>query len=348
MTVISAWSAVSPYGPDTVDFAAGVRDRRASPAGTVAGPGGQARTVPGFDIREALGRQGTRSMDRATALAVAATGQLLRDQADVAGDDTGLVMGTNTASAQSIMDFTRDSLTQARPYFVDPARFPNTVLNCAAAQGAIWHGLRGPNATVAGGRVTGLLALTYAGRLHRSGRATAVLCGAVEEWSTARAWLNHHAHPGGPTLGEGCAMVLLEPAGGAARGELAEVLAVTAAVYGAPGDAEEVLAGCLRRALAAAGTTAEDVWMTACAGGPEPSATAELAAVTAAVGAPVVPIADLIGDTDAAAASFGVAALLALAAGDGAAAGRVGLVTAVDPDGRVGCAVLRMTGAGAG
>ncbi|MEK8171048.1 beta-ketoacyl synthase N-terminal-like domain-containing protein [Streptomyces sp. M19] len=87
----------------------------------------------------------------------------------------------------------RDSLVGDRPFYVDPARFPNTVLNSAAGRSAIWHRLKGPNATVAGGHATGLLALRYAMRLQRAGRATTVVCGAVEEFSSARAWLEWHA-----------------------------------------------------------------------------------------------------------------------------------------------------------
>jgi 3-oxoacyl-[acyl-carrier-protein] synthase II len=67
------------------------------------------------------------------------------------------------------------------------------VMNCAAGQSAIWHRLKGPNTTVAGGRATGLLALQYALRLQRAGRAATVLCGAVEEFSSARAWLEWHS-----------------------------------------------------------------------------------------------------------------------------------------------------------
>src|SRR5699024_7600310 len=86
------------------------------------------------------------------------------------GEDAGLVLGTHTGSAQSIMDFTRESLVSAKPFYVDPSLFPNTVMNCAAGQSAIWHQLKGPNTTIAGGRGTGLLALQYALRLQRAGR----------------------------------------------------------------------------------------------------------------------------------------------------------------------------------
>ncbi|HET8680775.1 MAG TPA: beta-ketoacyl synthase N-terminal-like domain-containing protein [Micromonosporaceae bacterium] len=359
-TVISAWSAVSPFGLDRTDLVAGLRDgRRCAAAVDDAGwPAavGEACLVPGFDARAVLGRKGTRSMDRASALAVAATGQLLRGpdggRIDGVDSDTALVLGTTTGSTQSMMDFIRDSLVQQRPYLVDPARFPNTAMNCAAAQCAIWHQLRGPNTTVAGGRAAGLLALQYALRLHRSGRAGVVACGAVEELSAARAWLEYHTAPdrlAATTLGEGCAMVLLEPAGrpgGYGRAELAEVLALEFGVYGQPAQASPVLARCLRRAFAAVPEPPDRVWAVASCGGPEPARAAEEAALAEVLGAGARPLrllsTGLVGDTDAASAMFGLAAVLALAAQAPEAGGRTALLTAVDRDGVVGCALLRL------
>lgn len=120
-------------------------------------------------------------MDRVTGLAVTAVGSLLddgeRNRAVGTGEGAAFALGTTTGSAQSMMDFTRDSLTSEQPFFVDPARFPNTVMNCAAGQSAIWYQLKGPNATIAGGRTAALHALNYSRRLLGSGRARTVLCG---------------------------------------------------------------------------------------------------------------------------------------------------------------------------
>src|SRR2546425_921303 len=83
-TVISSWSAVSPFGLDRADFVAGLRDRRRCVApidrDRWAAPVEEAGLVPGFDARGVLGSKGTRVMDRATALAVATAGQLFRDR----------------------------------------------------------------------------------------------------------------------------------------------------------------------------------------------------------------------------------------------------------------------------
>ncbi|MGW7602636.1 beta-ketoacyl synthase N-terminal-like domain-containing protein [Streptomyces antimycoticus] len=387
--VISAWTAVSPLGLRGADFTAALRSGRA--AGRPLDPEEwsvpfrEASLVPDFHIRQVLGRKGTRSMDRATGLAVTAirhllTGEREHDEAERlpgVGEDTGLALGTSTGSAQSIMDFTRDSLVGEKPFYVDPARFPNTVMNCAAGQSAIWHGLKGPNTTIAGGRATGLLALRYALRLQRAGRAQAVLCGAVEEFSSARAWLEWHARTdeesadSAAVLGEGAAVWLLEPDASArehGRKPLAEVLGLE---FGCAADATQartVLAEAIGRLLDRTAVTPGELSAVADSGAPGAEGEAERAALADALGdaePPRITAADTVGDTCAAAAAFQIAAVLAMAEhgrpstggtsqrqlGEAEAPrrrieplknGDTALVTTVDRDGVVGAALLRI------
>lgn len=301
-------------------------------------------------MRTLLGKKGTRSLDRVTALAVATVGGLVTgDPANVAPfeadspvADRGLVLGTTTGSAQSMMDFTRSTFDGEKPFFVDPAKFPNTVMNCAAGRAAIWFQLRGPNATVGGGRVAGLHALNYSRRLLLTGRAETVLCGAAEEHSTARADLRALTDPDDTTrLGEGCAVVEIGgPEGGPESGPgLAEILGVRFGVARRPADAHEVLADCVRRTLHDTRVAPGDVW----AHLPSRSGGTESEAVTSVLGTDfrTHTCDDLLGDTSAAAAMFAVVAALVHAAEDDAAAGRIALITAIDPTGAVGCALLR-------
>jgi 3-oxoacyl-[acyl-carrier-protein] synthase II len=354
--VISAWSAISAYGIGRDEFIAGLRAGRCAltplDRETWATPLEQAAVVPGSDARDLLGPRGTRSMDRVTALAVLAVGCLVDagsgSRLPGVDESTALVLGTSIGSVRSIVAFTRDSFTQQKPFFVDPARFPNTMMNCAAGRSAIWHGLRGPNATVAGGRAAALLALNYAWRLQRAGRAGAVICGAAEELSPERAWIEWHARRDGepaPVLGEGCAVVLLEAGARDGRSGLAELLAVEIGFSADAGEVVEALSGCLRRALGRVGIGPEVVWAVA------PSASARggeqeglaLDAVLGCAERRELRCAELLGDTNAAAGAFQLAAVLAAAEGAGDAAGRVAIVTSVDRDGVVGCALLRIT-----
>jgi 3-oxoacyl-[acyl-carrier-protein] synthase II len=356
-TVISAWAAVSPWGLRGRDFAAGLRSGRRTAAelpGSYDGlPVRRACLVPGLDIATVLGRKGTRSMDRATALAVAAIDELLTDGAAQRlpgiGESAALALGTSMGSAQSTMDFTRESLVSARPYLVDPARFPNTVMNCAAGYSAIWHRLKGPNATVAGGRATGLLTLRYALRLMRAGRADAVLCGAVEEFSAARAWLAWHSRAGHAelVLGEGAAVWLLERRADAVANGRVPIAEVAGLEFGFAADAGQirgVLADCLHRLLDDSPVTAAQLSGLAESAAQGAEGEAERAALTDALGS-VKPAslscADLIGDSYAASAAFGVAAVLA-ASQSGAWPSRwLALVTSVEAGGMVGAALLR-------
>ena len=357
--VITAWDAVSPFGMGRAAFADGLRARRPAAApldrATWNAAGDTACLVPDFDVRAVLGKKGTRSMDRVTGLAVTTVGRLLdgapRNRQVATGPDAALVLGTTTGSVQSQMDFTRDSLTNEKPYFVDPACFPNAVMNCAAGQSAIWHRLKGPNTTIAGGRAAGLYALNYSRRLLDFGRAGTVLCGAVEEFSAARTWLDRHAaDPGADgapaTPGEGCGLLLVEQAdpGDPDQPVLAEVLAVDLRIA-LDGAVRPALAACLARALRRAEVGPAEIWAVATSEAPGPAGEQEQAAVDEVLaGAEPLRLtqAGLIGDTGAAAAAFQVAGVLVQAEDDPAAAGRVALVTSVDRGGAVGCALLRI------
>jgi len=356
--VITAWSAVSSYGIGKSAFTEGLRERRATVTelgpehGTT--PDGTGCVVPSFSIREVLGKKGTRSMDRVTGLTVTTVGALLddgeRNRAVGTGEGAAFALGTTTGSAQSMMDFTRDSLTGDQPFFVDPARFPNTVMNCAAGQSAIWYQLKGPNATIAGGRTAGLHALNYSRRLLGSGRARTVLCGAAEEFSQARSWLERRAADDseagtGAPLGEGCAMLLVEPHApdDPSQPVLAELLAVELGVV-LDGDTRPALVSCLRSALRRAGVDPAQVVAVARSGAPGREGRGEADAVQDVFGAvgptDLTPTA-LIGDTGAAAAAFQAAALLSYAADrPDLTAGRIGVITSVDRTGTVGCALL--------
>lgn len=310
--------------------------------------------IPEFDIRETLGRKKTRAMDRVTGLAVWTVGQLLDAERqagqELDGDRTGLVLGTTTGSVQSMMDFSRDSFTNAKPHLVDPSRFPNAVMNRAAGQTAIWYGLRGPNATIASGQVAGLSALRYSARLCRSGHAKSVLCGSVEELTSLRSWLEDKRQDGGDPmpLGEGCAVFRLESpsdAGAAGRPVLAHLLATAFRMYGSAHDIPGALADCAASVLKSAGASSSDVWAVAA-----DLTEAQERGLSGVVGDGPrrIRLAPRLGDTGAASAALQLDSVLSDAAEDPAARGRLALVAAVDRDGLTGVAALRCLPTGDG
>jgi len=364
--VVSAWTATSPFGRGADALARGLAAGRAATAdldrATWPGPFDRAALIPGFDVAGILGRRGTRSMDRITGITVSTVGMLLHDSGllDRDGgvvedpDNVGLVLGSG-GSVQSTMDFTLEGLTGEKPYHVDPARFPNAVMNRAAGQSAIWYGLKGPNATVFGGAVTGLLALSYAARLLRFGRCDVLLCGAAEEFSPRRAWLVARTRGGEATaepLGEGCVMLLLESSATArrcGRRALASVLATRFAAGDEHDGPRQTLARCVNRALAESGVDARELRLVATSGADGALGKEEEAALADVLGenpAPRGPLRleprRLLGDTSTASAAFQIAAVLAAARDRADLDGAVALVTSVDPIGVVGCVVLRL------
>jgi 3-oxoacyl-[acyl-carrier-protein] synthase II len=341
-TIITAWETLSPLGWNAEEHSRNALEP-ASDQGS--GP----RMVPGFEVRQALGVRGTRSMCRATGLAVATTGRLLsRAALDVgarrayADEEIGIVLATSD-NVQALSDFNRDSWIRSRPYDVDPAQAPVLLMNVHAGQCAIWHRLRGPNSTICGSHLGFLLALSQARRIQRRGHARAVVCGAVEEYSASRAALADAR--GGESrrpLGEGCVMFLLElgdatSTTGPAHGE---VLATEFGFAPREDAVQTVLAACLRRGLAKAGVGPAQVAAVA----PSPAIGARGHAEESAIrnvfgGVPLLRGAgDALGDTHAVSGAF---QLIEALAGTGAAG--VAGVTATDAEGRVGCVLIRVT-----
>ncbi|MFF0739726.1 beta-ketoacyl synthase N-terminal-like domain-containing protein [Streptomyces sp. NPDC004111] len=350
---ITAWSALSPYGRAAADFTSGVRARRPA-LSLVPGQEGQLGClVPDFEPRAVLGKKGTRDMDRVTALAVTAVGDVLADGRTEAGPDTALVLGTTTGSVQSMTDFTRSSLTGDRPYDVEPGVIPNSVMNCAAAQCAIRHRIQGPNTTLAGGRAGALLGLLYARRLLRAGRARTVLAGGVEEYSPARAWLEARSRRGtgaadggraavaAPVvMGEGAAVLRLGAAGlPSPVPPLASVLAVHTRQVPEGEEPGETVRATVVGALARARVAAADVWAVSGSGLDEAEGRALERLFPRQVREQLPDLGALFGDTGAASSALQLAAVLASA---GQAPGGHAVITSVDGQGLVAAAVLRM------
>jgi 3-oxoacyl-[acyl-carrier-protein] synthase II len=333
---ITAWSALTPFGHGRAAFADGVR--RGEPAATVSTKDdwaqADARVVPDFDVVAQLGRKGTSSMDRTSALAIATLRELVSEVDTDAR--TGVVLGTTSGSTRTQFEFTRDSLTRRKPYLVNPAQMPFALMNSAAAQCAMWHGLTGPNSTVAAGRNSGPAVLRYASRLLRTGRASGVFAGAVEEHSGARELLE----PGGD-LGEASVLLFMQTGDAGNRPALAEVVALDTRL----GEPRRALAGCLEHVLA--GLAVDEVWGLASSAADPELSEVEREVTGEVLGrqvATVVRTGHLVGDTGAASGVLALAALLAAAEAEPDARGRLAVATSVDRDGTAGAVVLRLTG----
>lgn len=173
-----------------------------------------------------------RPIDRTGQLSIIAAGLALEAAGVVPEErEVGLVLGTMYGSVKTIAEFDRRAM-EAGPKYAKPFDFANSVINAAAGQTAIWHGLRGINSTVAGGAAASLQALAYATDLIRGGRAEVLLAGGAEELSFESFYgfskagllapgevpaVPYGASREGFRQGEGAALFLLEEAEAAER-----------------------------------------------------------------------------------------------------------------------------------
>ncbi len=191
--------------------------------------------IRGFDAKSYLGKKNMRPLDRTARLVATAAHLALVDSGWTSearsGHELGLVLGTMYGSVRTIAEFDRHAIEEG-PSYASPLDFANTVINAAAGQTAIWHGLRGINSTIATGQTSGLRAIAYATGLIESGRADVLLSGGAEELcfqsfiSLERAGLlapsgvepvPFGVDRGGFLPGEGAALLVLENAELAAR-----------------------------------------------------------------------------------------------------------------------------------
>lgn len=191
---ITGIGVVSPVALDWDTFVDALRDPRAArerafSPGTVLPldklPEAKVAEVHGFDPNLLLGDKGHRNFDRLTKhLIVAGKRALEMSGLKKDGQFTGALGPEQVGICSSTAYGSLDAITELNlvaeledPRYINPARFPNTVINAAAGYVSIWEDLRAPNATVVDGNCGSLDAvLTCETHLaHR--RADAFLVG---------------------------------------------------------------------------------------------------------------------------------------------------------------------------
>jgi len=140
--------------------------------------------IKDFDAASYLGNKGLRTLDRTTKIVNVAAKLALEDANlkinESNTDDIGVVLGTTLGSVYSISEFDKTALREG-PRYVNPALFPNTVINSPASQISIRFKIKGFNTTIATGYTSSLDALKYSYDFIQLGRAKAVVVGGVEE-----------------------------------------------------------------------------------------------------------------------------------------------------------------------
>ncbi len=301
--------------------------------------------ITGFKPEQYLGPKGLRNLDRTTLLALVAAKLAIDDARLDINDDNrheiGVVLGSTMGSVHSISEFDKEGLREG-PRYVNPAHFPNTVINSPASQVAIRFGLRSLNATISTGFTASLDAIGYAWDMLELGRAKKLLVGGVEELciqtflgfyklgflatsqnGTPPFYRPFDRRHSGTLLGEGAVFVVLEP--------LQDAMVRGATIYG------ELLAysnqfhpdsffrydpqargpvTVIRQALEEAGLTPDDIdHISACANSTKVCDDMETTALNTVLGSrvdriPVNAVKSLLGESFSAGAAFQLASTL--------------------------------------
>lgn len=142
--------------------------------------------ISNFKAESYLGDKGLRTFDRSTKLVLSASKLALDDAGFKYPLDedlslrTGVSLGSTLGSVWSISEFDKQGLTDG-PRSVNPALFPNTVINAPASQISIKFNIKGFNATISTGFSASLDAIDYGVSQIELYDYDVVLAGGVEE-----------------------------------------------------------------------------------------------------------------------------------------------------------------------
>jgi 3-oxoacyl-(acyl-carrier-protein) synthase len=197
-------------------------------------PGASVLEAKDFDPTPVLGDKGLRNIDRLTKLFLVASRNALEDAGlkregtwvHGEGRRAGVCASTAYGSLESMVELHRVALLES-PRYLNPAKFPNTVINAALGYVSIWEDLRAVNATVCNGNCGALDAVLVAESFLDGDRADVILVGGAEAMHEglfmafsrleAMAGEGEPYAPGDPEasrgmrLGEGAVMLTLEP-----------------------------------------------------------------------------------------------------------------------------------------
>jgi 3-oxoacyl-(acyl-carrier-protein) synthase len=222
--VITGSGAVSPLGRSADEFyrrlTAGeraIRDFEADERGDMQAT--QVASFRAFSPQPEIPAMKARRLDRGSQFALIACAQAVAEAGFRIADDPeaiGIAMGTGSAGAGALTEFLRVLFLDS-PEAAPPFHFPNTVANAPASQTSIELKIFGPNVTITQKDPSALNALLFSALALSSGRAKAMLAGAVDEWNFFYAMgfdrvgaLKGAKRASGIVQGEGAFVVLLE------------------------------------------------------------------------------------------------------------------------------------------
>lgn len=300
-----------------------------------------ARRIADFDVREALGKKGTRNFDRHTGLFVKTACNALEESGLKGGvlRAAAIINGTATGSLSSIQDFLLDTYRLEKPYFVNPAHMPNTVINCAAGQCAIWLDIKGPNATLSAGAQSFHAGLRLALRWARKGYARHFIVGAVEEITDITAKLGEiYGRETGReiTIAEGVAVFVLEVVKLVDAESTDDLVLATRMSTALPGDTTAALGRLTRAILADLALPDEAIRIVATKSAAGTTGRVAEAAVADDLGAEAANATDVFGNCFSVSGAMQLALLLSALPPGG-----IGLAVSASRNGSLACTAVR-------
>ena len=181
----------------------------------------EAAIVPDFDPKEYLGSKGLRNFDRITTFLLVAAKHALENSGikrngefqNVDPERVGVCISTAYGSLDAITELKRVAELED-PRFINPSRFPNTVINSAAGYVSIWEDLRGSNTTVVDGNCGAINAVMHCETHIHNQRGDVYLVGGAEVFNApfylALEKLGLVGKKGPLVLGEGAALLCVE------------------------------------------------------------------------------------------------------------------------------------------
>jgi nodulation protein E len=173
----------------------------------------------GFSPQPEIPAMKARRLDRGSQFALIACAQAITESGYAIADAPeaiGIAMGTGSAGAGALTEFLKVLILES-PEAAPPFHFPNTVANAPASQVSIELKIYGPNVTITQKDPSAVNALLFSTLALASGRARAMLAGAVDEWNAFYAMgfdrvgaLRGEKRASGIVQGEGAFVVLLE------------------------------------------------------------------------------------------------------------------------------------------
>jgi len=227
--VITGVGCISPLGLEPEELSAALREGRSAIAEIASFdaspyPCRVGAEVLDLELSDFIESSKT-YIDRTSAFVLAACASALKD-AHWSGDESvGLILGTAWGCMDSLQLFA-EKLVEGKPKFVPPLPFTHSYANAPNSLASIEFKLRGFNACLTCGGISGLAAVEYACRRVALGKEKRLLAGGSEALSESlfqsyslRGQLNAGGEPrpydprsAGLVLGEGAAVVAVEEA----------------------------------------------------------------------------------------------------------------------------------------